>query len=667
MSDLTGSTTTSYDALYRTTAVVNPLGKAVTYIYDAANRRQTMTSPEGGRFSYTFDATGNLVTLVNPQGQTTTTTFDPLNRPGLRQLGNGASTSQAWDPAGRLTGIINFGAGTAIVNRFTYTYDNAGNKLGVTEVDGTITSWTYDPTYQLVAEQRSGGTSPDWTSFTLSEWESFTLAQWQALTLASGGTGFSITYTYDPAGNRLVQNSTGQLTTYTYDAANELLTAVNASGVTTYTYDADGNRATQETPTAITYYSWDEDDRMIGAEPVAGAVTFAYNADGQRVAKQTPTTTTQFVYDFQRLLDATDGSGALQNEYTYANNGFGDLVSEYDATSTSYHQYDGQLSTDALLDDLASTTDRYKYTAFDLQQAHTGTSTSPYAFVGQQGYYYDPEIDLYYLGMGGGPPAGRAHDAATGRFASRDPSGLEPDLNPYRYVSNNPANFTDPTGLIGPCLQASQICKRTPRTPPRIPRCKRKPPAGFWSSIGSSMRSMGTAYLGIYQQITGNPEYINTYQEAYDLGVFGQTKDSSTVYYYGTRGAVGFATAATGAAVALEAAAAAGITAIGRMTLGQAARQTVLVVGTSFPVPAGLGETAIGGAGAVYCADVAGYSTLQLGASWTWAANAAWIAEIASTRTLIYIAGPGGYYTWLELNMLITRGWTIVYPWAISP
>ena len=66
-------------------------------------------------------------------------------------------------------------------------------------------------------------------------------------------------------------------------------------------------------------------------------------------------------------------------------------------------------------------------------------------FVGQQNYYRDSEIDLYMLGMGNADGGGREYDPATGTFLSEDPA--EDDLNPYRYVANNPINAVDPSGL----------------------------------------------------------------------------------------------------------------------------------------------------------------------------------------------------------------------------
>jgi RHS repeat-associated protein len=79
----------------------------------------------------------------------------------------------------------------------------------------------------------------------------------------------------------------------------------------------------------------------------------------------------------------------------------------------------------------------YVYDSFGKLTASTGTVTNPFEYTGRE---FDPETGLYYY-------RARYYDPVMGRFLSEDPSGAASGLNLYRYVSNNPVNLYDPTGL----------------------------------------------------------------------------------------------------------------------------------------------------------------------------------------------------------------------------
>src|SRR5579871_6219332 len=59
-----------------------------------------------------------------------------------------------------------------------------------------------------------------------------------------------------------------------------------------------------------------------------------------------------------------------------------------------------------------------------------------FKFAGGQ---WDVNLGVYKFGV-------RLYNPQTGTWMTRDPLGLGPDSNPYRYVSNGPVNWIDPSG-----------------------------------------------------------------------------------------------------------------------------------------------------------------------------------------------------------------------------
>jgi RHS repeat-associated protein len=410
--DPTGVYTTSYDALNRVGRAINPLAKIVTYAYDGAGRRTRLIDPDAGRFTYSYDLADRLTVVRNPQGKRTSFTYDPLARQTQQIHGNAALTTQVFDSAGQLTCLINASSGGLTVNRFTYTYDKAGNRILVQEAYGDRTTWTYDKTYQLLHEKRGGVSA------------------------------FDVTHTYDPAGNRTSQTDSGTRTTYAYDVANQLLTETTGTARTTYLYDNCGNRTQKNAPGNFLTYEWDELNRLSQANPLTTPVTLAYDAAGHRVKKTVGAQVRQFIYDFEKLLQEADGTNATTKEYTSTEEQYGNLLSAYANSSgaTTYHEFDGLGSTDALVNDMQAATDRYRYRAYGLMSHTQGNGSTDFDFVGKQGYFDDPEVNLYFL-------RARYYDVLVARFLSEDPRGYAPGPNLYSYAHNNPVNATDPSGL----------------------------------------------------------------------------------------------------------------------------------------------------------------------------------------------------------------------------
>lgn len=169
--------------------------------YYAAGRNTVVTNHEAGRTSYLYDDAGRETVIRQP---------------------NGTKTSQVYNAADWLTDIIHRTSANSTFESFAYRHDNTGNRTRVIEDSGDIVTWTYDPTYQLTAEHRSGVNA------------------------------YAHTWTYDATGNRLTEEADGAVATSTYNAANQLLYSVDSLGDrTTYTWGIDDRHSDQEVEVAV--------------------------------------------------------------------------------------------------------------------------------------------------------------------------------------------------------------------------------------------------------------------------------------------------------------------------------------------------------------------------------------------------------------------------------
>ncbi|HKI17167.1 MAG TPA: hypothetical protein VKA15_04780 [Isosphaeraceae bacterium] len=219
------------------------------------------------------------------------------------------------------------------MSSFNYTYNSVGNRMQVVEATGDVVSWSYDPTYQLANEQRSGANS------------------------------YNITYSYDGVGNRLALVNGGAATTSTYNAANQLATRLSSAGTTTYTFDRDGNLLTSLAPgSQWTTNTWDGENRLTQVALPSGIVdSFTYNGDGQRVQKQDSAGTTDHVWDGRNILLETSASNIIQVVYTAEPVVYGNLVSQSRSGTDSFYLFDALGSTRELASIVGSVTDSYLY------------------------------------------------------------------------------------------------------------------------------------------------------------------------------------------------------------------------------------------------------------------------------------------------------------------
>ena len=415
-----GRWTLTYDKVYRLKTQTDPAGKTLTYTYAGAGQRSGLFLPTGGLLGYSYYDDGQLKVVVNPESERTTLTYDDAGRLKQRQLANGTLASLSYDAANQLTVLENL-QGATVLSRYTYSYDNVGNRTQVLEGGTSVVTWTYDETYRLKTEKRSGTGS------------------------------FSTTYTYDEVGNRTVQQKGGALTSSTYDAANQLVTSVSAGGTTTYTYDQAGNLTLVHAPGNVrTSYSWDDENRNTKLIIPGGAITtMSYRHDGLRVRKQTAAGTTKFIYDGQKYLLETDASDTINRVLTSEPMAYGNLVSQRVKSGAVwtpyYHHFDALGSTRQMTNSAGSIVNSYAYTAWgEAVGALTSESIANFfRWVGLLGYFFDDEADTYYV-------RARHYDPGTGRWLSQDPIKYRGNKrNLFDYVDGRPTTWTDPSGLWG--------------------------------------------------------------------------------------------------------------------------------------------------------------------------------------------------------------------------
>jgi RHS repeat-associated protein len=250
------------------------------------------------------------------------------------------------------------------------------------------------------------------------------------------------TYASSPYGDRLVSYN-GE--TISYDSSGrtvfyrgkdivycyENLSLIRSIGDVSFTYNADGMRRTK-TVDGVTHTYYYDGINLISEEWDGNVLVFLYDASGSPIGMQ---------YRNDNYASGT------WDTYYYEKNLQGDIVSVYNTSGTKLVTY---------------TYNAWGYitgTTYSNGGANTSARYNPIKY---RGYYYDDDLDLYYL-------ATRCYDPETCRFITADSyvstgRGIL-GYNRYAYCNNNPVMYIDPTGeiFIGPALLiVSSIVVLTP-------------------------------------------------------------------------------------------------------------------------------------------------------------------------------------------------------------
>ena len=346
-------TTYAYDAMDRITRVVAEDGTATVYAYDENGNRKAATFASGVRITYEYDELNRLLVqkTVDSTGELIAqyqyTTGKNGERTKIREEGPSGKTETeySYDGAGRLTGecaVSVDDTGKETETRYTYEYDNAGNRTRKkTTTAGTTvaTDYTYNSRNQL-AEEENGG--------------------------------HKTLYTYDANGNLLKKSGAAAEESYKYDVYNRLVSCQSDRGgkKETYSYDAEGVRRSK------TASDGKEEKEILFISDTSG--------------------------ELSRTLAETDGKGELLASYGWGDT----PVSQTREGKTSTYLYDGRGNVRGLLDEEGSLTDTYAYNAYGELTAKTGETENHFLYTGEyydgiSGLYYlrarymDPETGTF--------------------------------------------------------------------------------------------------------------------------------------------------------------------------------------------------------------------------------------------------------------------------------
>ena len=256
----------------------------------------------------------------------------------------------------------------------------------------------------------------------------------------------TVTYSYDPAGNRtIVLDSVNRNTSYTPNSLNQY-TAVNGTAVT------NGSEHEISEYQGL-HYTYINDERLTSVNGGFGiSYQLAYDALGRCVTRTVNGTqgniTTYYIYDGEKpILEYRSNGQIVRNLY---GKGVDEILMRTDPSvnggAAFYCQQDHEGSVTYLTNVSGSVIEKYKYDVFGAPTFYNESGTQiPVSSYNNRFLFTGRE---YTAGFGFYEYRARAYHPGLGRFMSEDPKLFDAgDYNLFRYCHNDPIDFTDPMGL----------------------------------------------------------------------------------------------------------------------------------------------------------------------------------------------------------------------------
>jgi len=449
----TGNTTYGYSSSTGQLTSVTAPNVTLTYTYDGSlQTSETFSGAVAGRIDWNYDNFFRVVAERVRDAHEVTFGYDDdglLLQAGAityeRNAENGSLTRSALGPIATIFGYNNVGELTSVsttygANAFSATYGR--------DAVGRVETKT---------ETVNGVTTTDHFGYDLAG---------RLETVTRGGS-LVASYVYDPNGNRTGITTPVGTTTATYDSQDRILTL----GSRTYTHTPHGDVASWTENGATTTLTYDVQGNLLQVVLPSGDV-ISYIVDGRnrRVGKNINGVRVQgWLYGDQlRPLAELDASGNIVARFVYGTRlNLPEYVIRSDGT---YRIVSDQLGSPRVIVN-AGTGAAIQHLEFDAFGEIVQDSNSGWQPFGFAGGLYDPHTGLLRFGT-------RDYDPKLGRFLAKDPIRFNGgSTNLYEYVSNDPINWIDPTGLQ----------KTDP--PPNIP-------GGPWQWSPDASNARGGTYIG---------------------------------------------------------------------------------------------------------------------------------------------------------------------------
>jgi RHS repeat-associated protein len=452
MTDESGSTTYTYDALGRLTGKTQTIsGKTFTLGYSwgdsgpALDKLTAITYPSGNQVNYSYDVYGSLagvsVNPVNANGVGVSGSSQILLT-GLSYNADNNITGWTWSNGlAHSIGYDSFG----LISGYSF-----GDPNGTGLASGAYRALTRDPAGRISAytHTRSGAAVTALDQY-------FTYDNLNRLLDVTPAAGSAVLYSYDDNGNRSSRSVGAAVYLNTIAAtSNRLVQTQDIGGTAAQVFDAAGHLTSDGTNN----FAYGDRGRMLSATNSAGTVNYLYNGMELRAAKTGPTTlvptgAAYFVYgEAGQLLGEYNATGTPLYETIYlGSNPVGVLKQTGTAAGNNiaisiYNVHADHLATPRMITRQSDQAVVWRWDtaeAFGASPANENPSSLGVFNFNQRfpGQVFDAETGLF-------DNWNRTYDARQGRYRQSDPIGLAGGINTYSYVTGNPLSKIDPTGLL---------------------------------------------------------------------------------------------------------------------------------------------------------------------------------------------------------------------------